>query len=159
MSRSPMNPPEQPDPRALNPGQSSFPESLLVRPPGVFVITAVLGLESLALAVAGIWSTIGLFSQKPYSMASAVFLVVIVFALAAGLAAVAVNAFKGNRWTRSATFVWQLLMVTIAVPALLNGATMVGLVFLVPPLVATYFLFTPKVVAFSLKAGGEHPVL
>jgi hypothetical protein len=150
-----MNPPDSPAPEPGEAGTQPDP----TRPPGVYVIAAVVALESLGMAFAGVWFTIGAFTQPPLSMASAIFLIVLVFALSAGLAAVAVNAFKGYRWTRSAAFVWQLLMVAISFPELLGGDTLIGLLFLLPPLAAIYYLFTPKVVAFSLRTGGGQPVL
>ena len=159
MSRPSQNPSEQPDPQPQDAQKSHALEQHLARPVGVYVITVVLGLEALGLAAAGVWFTIGVFTQTPHSMASAIFLIVLIFALAAALAAVTLNAFKGFRWTRSAAFVWQLLMVAIAMPALLSGATFTGLALLLPALAAIYYLFTPTVVAFSLRAGGEHPVL
>jgi len=150
-----MNPDEQPDSTApagpLEPRPS--------RPLGVYVIAVVVGFQALALAAAGIWFTIGSFLLTPHSMASTVFMIVLLFALAAGLSAVAVNAFKGFRWTRSAAFVWQLLMVAIAVPALVNGAAPLGLVLLVPAVATIFFLFTPKVVAFSLRSNEDQAVL
>lgn len=159
MSRPPVNPAEQPDPGpedATPPGRN---ETSAGRPPGVYVIAAVAGLEALALAAVGVVLMFAAFTQPSLSLAGTVFLIVLVFALAAGLAAVSVNAFKGFRWTRSAAFVWQLLMVAIAVSALLNGSAVTGLVLLIPALAVIYFLFTPKVVAFSLRTGGEQPLL
>lgn len=159
-----MNPSEQPesvpgdaDPGAL--GRAEMDGLRTHRPLGVIVISVVVALESLGLAAAGVWFCIGAFTQESVSVASTVFLIVLTFAVAAGLAAVAINAYKGFRWTRSATFVWQLLMVALAIPALLSGATFIGLVLLLPALVAVYYLFTPTVVAFSLRTGGETTVL
>jgi len=154
-----MNPPEQPESAHPNGPKSGSDASPTGRPPGVYVIAAVVGLEALALAAAGIWFIVGAFTQTTQSLPSTVFLIVLVFALAAGLGAVAVNAFKGYRWTRSAAFVWQLLMVAIAFPALLGGSTLTGLALLLPPLAVIYFLFTPKVVAYSLRTGGGQPIL
>lgn len=88
-------------------------------------------------------------------MASSIFLTLLLLGMAAGLVAVSVNAFRGLRWTRSAAFVWQLLMVAIAVPALLEGQVLLGLLLLLPPLAVAYFLFTPKVVEFSLRKTSE----
>ncbi len=159
-----MNPAEQPDPRRRDnsppggPGGSEN-EGAPRRPLGVYVIASIVGLQALALAVAGVVFTFAAFNQPSISIAGTVFLIVLVFALAAGLAAVSVNAFKGFRWTRSAAFVWQLLMVAIAVPALLNGSTLTGLVMGVPAIAVIYYLFTPRVVAYSLRAGGGQQLL
>ncbi|MGA7205004.1 MAG: hypothetical protein WBX27_10280 [Specibacter sp.] len=159
MSRPPKNPTDSPAPEPGDAASHSAAQPSTSRPPGVYVIAAVVALESLGMAGAGVWFTIGLFTQAPLSMASAIFLIVLVFALSAGLAAVAVNAFKGYRWTRSAAFVWQLLMVAISVPELLGGDTLIGLLLLLPPLAAMYYLFTPRVVTFSQRTGGDQPVL
>lgn len=129
------------------------------RPLGVYVVSVVVGLEALALGVAGVWSVISLFTQPVFSLASAIFLSVLLLGLAVALSAVAVNAYKGFRWTRSAAFVWQLLMVAIATPTLLEGNFALGLVLLLPPLAVAFFLFTPKVVAFSLRTGTSNKVL
>ncbi|MGO4384569.1 hypothetical protein [Specibacter sp. RAF43] len=149
MSRPPENPATVPEPNSPLPA----------RPVGVTVIAAVVGLEALAVLAAAIYSVAGLAAHEVRSIGSALFLAVLLLGLAAGLGAVAVNAYKGMRWTRSAAFVWQLLMVAVAVPALVSGAVPAGLALLLPPVLAVYYLFTPKVVAFSQRTGGEHPVL
>ncbi len=123
------------------------------------MVSAVVGLQALALAAVGVVFTVAAFTQPSLSLAGTIFLIVLVFALAAALAAVAVNAFRGLRWTRSAAFVWQLLMVAIAVPALVNGSVLTGLVLLLPALAVVFYLFTPKVVEFSLRTGGGQPLL
>lgn len=163
MHNDPQTPADLPRPEDQNAANSALDGSLksgpVARPLGVFVIAGVVGLEALALGVLGVWSIVSLLTQPSFSMASSIFLTVLLVGLAAGLAAVAVNAFKGLRWTRSAAFVWQLLMVAIAVPALLEGQVLLGLVLILPPLAVAYFLFTPKVVEFSLRTGSEGSVL
>jgi hypothetical protein len=159
VSRPPAKPAEQPDPQPSGDAAHGSNEFAVRRPLGVYVISVVAGLQSLSLAVAGVVFTVGVFTQPSFSLAGTIFLIVLVFALAAALAAVAVNAYKGYRWTRSAAFVWQLLMVAIAVPALLNGSTLIGLVMLLPALAVIFYLFTPRVVDFSLRTGGGQPLL
>lgn len=154
-----MNPADQPDPGPRDAAPPDRNETAAGRPPGVYVISAVVGLEALALAVAGVLLSVTAFTQPSLSLAGTIFLIVLVFALAVAMGAVSVNAFKGFRWTRSAAFVWQLLMAAIAVPALLNGSAVTGLVLLLPALAVIFYLFTPKVVEFSLRTGGEQPLL
>lgn len=146
--------PESPKTPANSPNDGRNP-----RPAGVFVVAAVVALESLILGVLGVWSIVLALTQPTHSMASGVFLIVLLLALCAGLALVAVNVYRGFRWTRSAAFVWQLLMVAVAVSTLLEGNILPGLLMLLPAVVAAYFLFTPKVVAFSLRTGSENNVL
>ncbi len=129
------------------------------RPWGVVVVALVVALEALALAAAAIWFIVGILTSTPASLPSAIFMIVLLAGLAAGLGAVAVNHFRGYRWTRSAAFVWQLLMLTIAIPTLLSDQILLGIVLLVPPLAVLVLLFTPKAVAFTLRTGGEPPVL
>ena len=123
------------------------------------VAAVIVGLEAVVLLIVGIILGISLTTSAPASLASGIFLLVLLLAFGAGLAAVALNLYRGYRWTRSAAFVWQLLMLTIAVPTLLAGQTLTGLLLIVPPLVVAVLLFTPKVVAYTLRTGGEPPVL
>ncbi|MBP2413723.1 hypothetical protein JOF48_002522 [Arthrobacter stackebrandtii] len=158
MQKEPRNPSDVPaDDASALPG-AAVPDAVPGRPAGVFVVSAVVGLEALALIGLGIYAIYAALTQPMFSLASAVFLIVLLLGLGAGLAAVAVNAFKGMRWTRSAAFVWQLLMVAMAVPSLLEGNVLLGLALLLPPLAAAYYLFTPKVVAFSQRTTAEGSV-
>jgi hypothetical protein len=125
----------------------------------VAIAAVIVGLEAVVLLIVGIILGISLITSAPASLASGIFLLVLLLAFGAGLAAVALNLYRGYRWTRSAAFVWQLLMLTIAVPTLLAGQTLTGLLLIVPPLVVAVLLFTPKVVAYTLRTGGEPPVL
>lgn len=134
-------------------------ESAAARPVGVFVIAVVLALQALAVGFIAVLSIVSAFTTPMASVASGVFFIVLLLALAAGLAAVAVNAYRGMRWTRSAAFVWQLLMLAIGVPALLEGNFLLGGVMVVPAIATAYFLFTPTVVAFSQRSNSEPPVL
>lgn len=123
------------------------------------VAAVLVGLEAAALLGVGVWLVVQMLTTAPVSMGSAIFLVVLVFGFGAGLAAVAANLCRGFRWTRSAAFVWQLLMLTIAVPILLAGQVLAGVLMIVPALVVAVLLFTPSVVAFTLRTGAEPPVL
>lgn len=159
MQNDPLNPSDVPDSNAAEASVAEGATGDLVRPAGVVVVAVVVGLEALALLVVGLYSIYAALTQPVFSPASAIFLTVLLLGLGAGLSAVAVNAFKGMRWTRSAAFVWQLLMVAIAVPALIEGNVPVGLLLLLPPLAAAYYLFTPKVVAYSQRTAAENQVL
>lgn len=159
MQNDPALPPEMPVSPDPDKAVIDAPDGELTRPVGVVVVAIVVGLEALALAILGVYAIYAAFTQPLFSVASGVFLIMLLLGLAAGLAAVSVNAFKGMRWTRSAAFVWQLLMVAIAVPALLEGNVPLGLILMLPPLAAAYFLFTPKVVTFSQRTAAESPIL
>lgn len=159
MQNDPQTPAGTPRPESPKTPASSPSDGRNARPAGVFVVAAVVALESLVLGALGVWSIVLALTQPTHSMASGVFLIVLILALCAGLALVAVNVYRGFRWTRSAAFVWQLLMVAIAVSTLLEGNILPGLLMLLPAVVAAYFLFTPKVVAFSLRTGSENNVL
>lgn len=159
MQNEPQNPADQARSNDVDSVPEIGPAGGNRRPLGVYVVAGVVGLEALALAVIGVVSIVSALSTPMHSAASGVFLIVLLLALSAGLGAVAFNAFKGMRWTRSAAFVWQLLMVAIAVPALLEGNTLLGLAMVLPAVAAAYFLFTPKVVEFSQRTGVENNVM
>lgn len=159
MQNDPQNPADVPEPDATDASAPHADASDLLRPAGVVVVAVVVGLEALALLAVGLYSIYAALTQPVFSPASAIFLTVLLLGLGAGLAAVSINVFKGMRWTRSAAFVWQLLMVAIAVPALLEGNVLLGLVLLLPPLAAAYYLFTPKVVEYSQRTAAENQVL
>lgn len=126
------------------------PVAVPARPWGVWAISIVVGLEAIALATAALSYLIGLFTVQVATFGGAVFLTVILFLLAGALGASAIQHFRGYRWTRAATFVWQLLMLTVAVPTVLGGYIW-GLVLLLPPLLVLVLLFFPSVVAFTLR--------
>lgn len=159
MKNDPQNPADAPGPDDADAVPGKAAAGNLARPAGVVVVAVVVGLEALGLLAVGLYSVYAAFTQPVFSPASAIFLTVLLLGLGAGLAAVAVNVFKGMRWTRSAAFVWQLLMVAIAVPALLEGNVGPGLAMLLPSLAAAYCLFTPKVVAYSQRTAAENQVL
>lgn len=159
MSRSTPNTPDIPAAQTGESVRDGGQDAPVQRPLGVVIISIVLALEACALLAAGVWFSIGAFTVPQQSLPSTVFLIVIVFGLGAALAAVSVNVFKGFRWTRSAAFVWQLLMVAIAIPAFSSGAPVLGAVMLIPALVAAFYLFTPKVVAFTLRSSSQTPTL
>lgn len=158
MQNNPQNPAETPHSEDDGAAETIAGTDDVKRPTGVFVVAGVVGLEALALGVVGVGSVVAMFTQPVFSLASAIFLSVLLLGLAAALGAVAVNAFKGFRWTRSAAFVWQLLMVAIATPMLLEGNLLLGLALLLPPMAVVFFLFTPNVVAFSLRTGASNKV-
>lgn len=159
MQNDPATPADQPRPEpSVTDADGPHPDGN-ARPAGVVVVAAVVALESLILGVLGVWSIVLAATAPTHSLASGVFLIVLLLALSAGLALVAVNVYRGFRWTRSAAFVWQLLMVAIAVSTLLEGNILLGLAMLLPPVAAAYFLFTPKVVAFSLRSAADSNVL
>ncbi len=101
MQNEPLNPSDVPADDATVPPGAAVPDAVPGRPAGVFVVSAVVGLEALALIGLGIYAVYAALTQPMFSPASAVFLIVLLLGLGAGLAAVAVNAFKGMRWTRS----------------------------------------------------------
>ncbi|MCW1249413.1 hypothetical protein ODZ83_04290 [Acaricomes phytoseiuli] len=126
------------------------------RPWGVWFIVVVLAVESVVLLVAAVFAVVSLFPGEREvlvsgtSLASGIFLVVLCLLFGGGLAAVSAQLARGFRWTRSATFVWQLLTVTLIVPALLSGYWL-AIPALVPPILVLILLFSPRVVAFTMR--------
>lgn len=120
------------------------------RPWGVWVISAVLGLEAIALLIIAVVYLIGLFSTHVETFGGTVFLIVLFFLCAVGLGVASVQHFKGYRWTRAVALVAQLLVLTIAFPTVVAGYIW-GLAMLLPALLVLVLLFFPSVVAFTLR--------
>jgi hypothetical protein len=155
VSRPPKPASPHPDPADAASGPSAVPH----RPATVLVAAAVLALESLAVLAVALWYISELLTVTPVSLGGAIFMIVLLVGVAAGLGAVAVNLYRGFRWTRAAAFVWQLLMLAIAVPILLSGQPLPGLALLQPALLVAVLLFTPKLVFFTLRTRSGPPVL
>lgn len=126
------------------------------RPPwGVWLITAVLGAEALMLLSIVVLAVISLLGDRSRygtgpALASGIFLAALCLFFGIALIAVAVQLTRGLRWTRAAAFVWQLLMLALIVPAVLIGFWAAALL-LLPPLTALALLFSPRVVAFTMR--------
>lgn len=81
----------------------------------LMVVILVLTLETLALAVAAVFLLYSTMTQQAQSLSSALFLDLIVLALAVGLAWVTWGVWSGKPSGRSGALVWQVLQMGIAI--------------------------------------------
>ncbi|NJC22923.1 hypothetical protein BJ994_001999 [Arthrobacter pigmenti] len=139
------------------PGQPQSPRS--GRPPGVAIIAVILVCEAVALfAVAG-WFVYGLLTSAPASLGGAVFMVVLLILFAVWLLVVGHFFYRGYRWTRSASLVFQFFVMVVAIPTLTAGIIWLGLLLLIPAVLVLHQLFTRDVIAFTSRTGEGTPAL
>lgn len=129
------------------------------RPSAITLISVIVLLEAIALLGVAAWYVYELFTSTPASFGGAIFTLALLIAISVSLLAVSHFLYRGYRWTRSAALVWQLFMLTIAVPTLGAGLVLLGLALLVPPLLVLLLLFDKRTIAFASRRGGEPPAL
>ena len=83
----------------------------------------------------------------------------LLLAFAAWLFAVGHFLFRGYRWTRAASLVAQLFVLTVGFPTLAGGLVWAGLAMVLPALVAIVLLFDKRVVAYASRTGGSPPAV
>lgn len=74
----------------------------------------LVGLEALVVLGAALWLLLSLFAEPAFSLVSAIALFVLVAICAAGVCAMAIGIFRGQRWARSGGIVVQVLIIAIA---------------------------------------------
>jgi hypothetical protein len=137
-------------------GQELPTGQLAGRPRGVTVIALVVAAEATALLGAGAWYGYELATGAPVlSFWGAVFTMALLLAFAAWLFAVGHFLFRGYRWTRAASLVAQLFVLTVGVPTLTGGLVWAGLAMLIPALLAIVLLFDKRVVTYATRTGGS----
>lgn len=130
------------------------------RPPAVTVIASVIAAEATALLAAAAWYGYELATAAPVmSFWGAVFTLVLLLAFAAWLYAVGHFLFRGYRWTRAASLVAQLFVLTIGFPTLTGGLVWAGLAMLLPALLVIVLLFDKRVVTYASRTGGSPPAV
>ncbi len=144
----------EPDRNAQEPGQAAG------RPRAITVIASIVAAEATALLAAAAWYGYELATGAPVlSFWGAVFTLALLLAFAAWLYAVGHFLFRGYRWTRAATLVAQLFVLTIGFPTLTGGLVGAGLAMLVPAALVIVLLFDKRVVTYASRTGGSAPAL
>ena len=134
----------------------------LTRRPGVaapgpgrtalLVVTALLALEALVLAGAGVVALVDLV--RGGSAGIDLFLAAFAWGLAALLLAAARGLLDGRRWARSPAVTWQLFQVVVAVTWLESGAHPAPVALLVVAVLVVGGLVLPAVVARTTAGRG-----
>jgi len=165
VSRPPLNPENSSSDPSANgfgslDGQEPVKPDAPVRPWAVAVIALIAAGEATMLLLAACWYGYELLTGAPVlSFWGAVFTLGLLLAFSAGLYAVGHFLFRGYRWTRAATLVTQVIILTIGFPTLTGGLIWAGLGMVVPALAAILLLFDKRVVTYTTRTGGSSPAL
>ncbi len=129
------------------------------RPVAVVVIAVILLAEALAVAALMVGYLATLLGPDPLSVGGAVFMMVFLMLLAAGILAAAGGLLRGYRWPRTPSVVLQVFLIIFSVSFLSAGAVPAGILLLVPSGTALLLLFTTPVVAFTVQKTGDTKTL
>jgi hypothetical protein len=123
------------------------------RHPFVVVLAVLIFGQCALLAVATGYLLIELVTAVPDSYASAVALAVLTTIAAVWLAVIGVNVLRGSPWIRGATIVVQVLQIAVAIGAFQGSFARpdLGWLLLVPAVAALVLLFTPPVLAATVR--------
>ncbi|KHL00650.1 hypothetical protein [Sinomonas humi] len=122
------------------------------KPPQLTILVALVLIEALALLViAGMYAVELATGQAHVSPGGAVFTMVLLIVLGAGIGAAGILLWRGYRWTRSVVLVVQLFAGTIGLPTMSGGYVLYGLLILVPAAAALYLLFSRPVFAITQR--------
>lgn len=131
-----------------------------MRPRAITVIVSVVAAEATALLGAAAWYGYELVTGSPVlSFWGAVFTLALLLAFAAWLYAVGHFLYRGYRWTRAASLVAQLFVLTIGFPTLTGGLVWAGLAMLIPAVLVIVLLFDKRVVTYASRTGGSAPAI
>jgi hypothetical protein len=123
----------------------------------VRVVSALVGLEAVALGVAVVVLLIDVVTLTPASLASALALIVLTAVATAWVAWVAVSLLRGASWARGGALFWQLIQLTIALGAV-QGAfaqPLIGAAIAVPSIAVLVLLFTRSVMEHTRRPERE----
>jgi hypothetical protein len=123
------------------------------RHPFVVLLALLIFAQCALLVVATAYLVIELVTAVPDSYASAVALAVLTTIGAVWLAVIGVNVLRGSPWIRGATIVVQVLQIAVAIGAFQGSFARpdLGWLLLIPAVAALVLLFTPPVLAATVR--------
>lgn len=123
------------------------------RHPFVVLLAVLVFAECALLAVATGYLLIELLTATPNSYASAVALTLLAAVAAIWLGFIGVNVLRGKPWVRGAAVTWQVLQLAVAVGCFqgLLARPDVGWLLLIPAAAVLVLLFTPPVLAATVR--------
>ena len=126
-----------------NPDQ---PAGRMRMPASIYGLSAVLFLESAALASVSVWFLVEILTTRVNSVGGSILTLALALGATAWVAAAAVGALRGRTWVRGAALTWQLCQLAVAVGAFQGvfAQPLVGVVILVPTVLALVLLFVPS---------------
>jgi hypothetical protein len=128
------------------------------KPIQLTILVGLVLLEALALLIiAGMYAVELAAGQAHVSPGGAIFTMVLLVVLGAGVGVAGILLWRGYRWTRSVVLVVQLFAATIGLPTMSGGYVFYGLLILVPAAAALYLLFSRPVFAITQRPVHENP--
>jgi hypothetical protein len=121
------------------------------KPPLLYVLAALLFLETAGVAAGTIYLGVEIFAAKSASIPSAIALTVTCAIAALGLFLVAFYTLRARPWTRGAAICWQIIQVLVAYSILQAGAPDVAWALIIPAVVIIVLLFTPTVLRATAR--------
>jgi hypothetical protein len=122
--------------------------------PLLLLLAILLFAECALLVAATVYLVVELLIATPTSLASALFLTLLVAVAAVWLAVIAVATLRGRPWVRGAAITWQVLQIAVAIGCFqgLFAQPAIGWALLVPALAALVLVFTPPVVQATKRS-------
>ena len=127
-------------------------ESQEKRPFGLVLAAVLVGLEGLFVGALAARLGLALVSGETRSLVTSVALFALVAAAAIWVIFVALNLFRGKRWSRSAGVFWQLIQLAVATGSFSGqfGSQAIGWSLIIPSVLVLALLFSKKVVAATM---------
>lgn len=124
------------------------------RPIGLNIAALLVGLEGLFIGALAARLGLALVSGETKSFVTSVALFALVAAAAIWIIYVSVNLFRGQRWSRSAGFFWQLVQLAVATGSFSGqfGSQAIGWSLIIPSVLVIGLLLSKKVVAATMGA-------
>lgn len=124
------------------------------RPIGLIIAALLVGLEGLFIGALAARLGLALVSGETKSFVTSVALFALVAAAAIWIIYVSVNLFRGQRWSRSAGFFWQLVQLAVATGSFSGqfGSQAIGWSLIIPSVLVIGLLLSKKVVAATMGA-------
>ena len=124
------------------------------RPIGLIIAALLIGLEGLFIGALAARLGLALVSGETKSFVTSVALFALVAAAAIWVIFVALNLFRGKRWSRSAGVFWQLIQLAVATGSFSGqfGSQAIGWSLIIPSVLVIGLLFSKKVVAATMAA-------
>jgi ABC-type transport system involved in multi-copper enzyme maturation permease subunit len=124
------------------------------RPIGLNIAALLVGLEGLFIGALAARLGLALVSGETKSFVTSVALFALVAAAAIWIIFVSVHLFRGQRWSRSAGFFWQLVQLAVATGSFSGqfGSQAIGWSLIIPSVLVIGLLLSKKVVAATMGA-------
>jgi hypothetical protein len=125
------------------------------KPALLYVLAALLFLETAAVVVGTVYLGIEIFAAKSASIPSAIALTVTCAVAAVGLAIVAISTLRARPWIRGAAVCWQIIQILVAYSILQAQSPAVAWALIVPAIVIIALLFSRPVLAATARPKAE----